>query len=169
MPHKSGEALRPKIVLETELLILKHQAFLLMSWLQNVAATSFTLSWSPATDNVAVTGYNVYEGTTLVNSVANTTYTVTGLIATTNYSFTVTALDAATNESAASSTVAVTTLSSNGGTIASELFFSEYVEGASYNKALEIANFTGNGVSLSVLYHQKTNQWLRKLERCLCP
>lgn len=36
-----------------------------------------------------------------------------------------------------------------GGGSASELLFSEYVEGSSYNKALEVANFTGTDVSLS--------------------
>ena len=33
--------------------------------------------------------------------------------------------------------------------VATELFFSEYVEGSSLNKALEIANFTGSDVDLS--------------------
>lgn len=33
--------------------------------------------------------------------------------------------------------------------IATELFLSEYIEGSSYNKALEIANFTGSNVDLS--------------------
>ncbi|WP_420573229.1 endonuclease [Kordia sp.] len=37
----------------------------------------------------------------------------------------------------------------NGGGSTDELFFSEYIEGSSNNKALEIANFTGNTVSLS--------------------
>lgn len=37
----------------------------------------------------------------------------------------------------------------NSGGNASELFFSEYVEGSSYNKAVEIANFTGVAVNLS--------------------
>ncbi|WP_296619211.1 endonuclease [Marivirga sp.] len=46
-------------------------------------------------------------------------------------------------------TVSVT--SSDGGTgTASELIFSEYIEGSSYNKGLEIANFTGSLVDLSV-------------------
>ncbi|MEP0264370.1 endonuclease [Dokdonia sp.] len=36
-----------------------------------------------------------------------------------------------------------------GDTTASELFFSEYVEGSSFNKAVEIANFTGASVGLS--------------------
>jgi len=45
-------------------------------------------------------------------------------------------------------TVRVTT-SGGGSGIASELFFSEYIEGSSYNKGLEIANFTGSSVNLS--------------------
>jgi len=36
-----------------------------------------------------------------------------------------------------------------GDPVASELFFSEYIEGSSFNKALEIANFTGDAVNLS--------------------
>ncbi len=36
-----------------------------------------------------------------------------------------------------------------GGGGATELFFSEYIEGSSYNKGLEIANFTGSAVNLT--------------------
>ncbi|KAB8152281.1 T9SS type A sorting domain-containing protein [Kordia sp. TARA_039_SRF] len=36
-----------------------------------------------------------------------------------------------------------------GGGSTDDLFFSEYIEGSSYNKALEIANFTGSNVDLS--------------------
>jgi predicted extracellular nuclease len=51
----------------------------------------------------------------------------------------------------ASTTVdGTTTAAPTGGTTASEIFFSEYVEGSSFNKALEIANFTGAVVDLSV-------------------
>jgi len=72
--------------------------------------SSTVLSWSAATDNVAVTGYNVYNGATLVTSVTGLTYTVTSLAASTAYTFTVKAKDAAGNLSAASNAVAVTTL-----------------------------------------------------------
>ena len=72
--------------------------------------TSTNLSWTAATDNVGVTGYNVYQGTTLVTTVTGTTYTVTGLTAATTYSFSVKAKDAAGNLSATSNTVNVTTL-----------------------------------------------------------
>lgn len=72
--------------------------------------TSTNLSWTASTDNVAVTGYDVYRGTTLIATVTGTTYTATGLTASTTYSFSVRAKDAAGNVSAASNTVSVTTL-----------------------------------------------------------
>jgi chitodextrinase len=72
--------------------------------------TSTNLSWTASTDNVGVTGYNVYQGTTLLTTVTGTTYNVTGLTASTAYSFTVKAKDAAGNLSASSNTVNVTTL-----------------------------------------------------------
>lgn len=86
----------------------------------NVAVTGTTassvgLSWSPATDNVGVTGYNVYRGSTLVGSTAGTTFTDTGLNASTQYSYTVKAVDAAGNLSAASSAVTAMTSASSGG------------------------------------------------------
>jgi chitodextrinase len=72
--------------------------------------TTTNLSWSGATDNVGVTGYDVYRGTTLLGSTASTTYAVTGLTASTAYTFTVRAKDAAGNSSTDSNTVSVTTL-----------------------------------------------------------
>jgi chitodextrinase len=81
----------------------------------NLAATGTTststqLSWTAATDNVAVTGYEVFQGATLKATVATTTYTVTGLTPATLYSFSVKAKDAGGNVSAASNVVDVTTL-----------------------------------------------------------
>ena len=72
--------------------------------------TSTNLSWSAATDNVGVTGYDVYQGTTILTTVTGTTYNVTGLSASTSYSFSVKAKDAAGNVSSSSNIVNVTTL-----------------------------------------------------------
>lgn len=72
--------------------------------------TTTNLSWSGATDNVAVTGYDVYRDGVFLASTASTTYTVSGLIASTTYSFTVRAKDAAGNVSPDSNSVSVTTL-----------------------------------------------------------
>lgn len=73
-------------------------------------STSTNLSWSGATDNVAVTGYDVYQGASLIGSTASTSYTVTSLSPSTTYTFSVRAKDAAGNVSSSSNSVSVTTL-----------------------------------------------------------
>ncbi|NVO10715.1 MAG: endonuclease [Bacteroidales bacterium] len=78
----------------------------------NVASTTLTLGWTASTDNVGVTGYDIYKNGTLLTTVTTTTYNVTGLTAATAYTFYVKAKDAAGNASAASSTINVTTLTS---------------------------------------------------------
>ncbi len=111
--------------------------------------TATNLSWTASTDNVAVTGYDVFkDGTLLGSTTTATTYAVTGLTASTAYAFTVKAKDAAGNVSSESNTANVTTLANS--TNATDLMFSEYIEGSSNNKALEIANNTGAAVSLSI-------------------
>ncbi|PXY42780.1 endonuclease I [Flavobacterium cheongpyeongense] len=112
-------------------------------------ATSISLSWTASTDNVGVTSYDVYANSVLKTNVSGTTATITGLTASTSYSIYVKAKDAAGNTSASSNTISVTTNSSGTGT-ATDLLFSEYIEGSSNNKALEIANNTGSSVNMSV-------------------
>jgi chitodextrinase len=69
-----------------------------------------TLTWSASTDNVAVTGYTIFRGGTQVGTSTGTSYTDSGLTASTPYSYTVRARDAANNTSAASTALSVTTL-----------------------------------------------------------
>ena len=77
-------------------------------------SSSTILSWTGATDNVAVTGYDVFRGATLIGSTTTaTTFTATGLTASTAYTFTVKSKDAAGNISVASNTVNVTTLAAS--------------------------------------------------------
>ena len=72
--------------------------------------TTIDLSWTAATDNVAVTNYKVYKDAVLETTLGNVlSYQVTGLTAATAYNFTVTALDAAGNESVVSNTFSITT------------------------------------------------------------
>jgi len=112
-------------------------------------STSISLSWNASSDNVAVTGYDVYANSVLKTTVSGLTATITGLTASTSYPIYVKAKDAAGNSSASSSTIAVTTNASGTGGTASDILFSEYIEGSGNNKALEIANNTGASVSLS--------------------
>jgi len=85
----------------------------------NITSNSVSLSWSPSTDNVGVTGYDVYRQTgdappTQIASVTGTSYTATGLAASTVYGFSVRARDAAGNVSNPSQTRTVQTLSGGG-------------------------------------------------------
>ncbi|GGS16294.1 cellulase family glycosylhydrolase [Actinokineospora fastidiosa] len=80
-----------------------------------VTSSSISLSWNASTDNVSVSGYEVYRGTTRVATVAGTSYTDSGLTANTAYSYTVRARDAAGNVSAASAALSARTSSGGSG------------------------------------------------------
>lgn len=77
----------------------------------NITSTSFTLSWAASTDNVGVTGYDVYQNAVKINpaNITATSYNVTQLLPSTMYSYYVRARDAAGNLSANSSSLNVTT------------------------------------------------------------
>ncbi len=77
--------------------------------------TTASLSWTASTDNVGVTGYDIYRGTTLAGTSTTTTFTDTGLTANTSYTYTVKARDAAQNVSPASNQVTATTKDGGGG------------------------------------------------------
>lgn len=80
-----------------------------------VTSGSVSLSWTAATDDVAVTGYEVLLGGSVSAAATGTSATVSGLSPTTAYSFTVRARDAAGNRSAASAAVTATTSPDSGG------------------------------------------------------
>jgi len=65
-----------------------------------VSGKDVNLSWPAATDDVGVTGYLVYQDTSLLATVTGNVYQVTGLDPG-SYTFSVKAVDAAGNESAA--------------------------------------------------------------------
>ncbi|HYN92522.1 MAG TPA: PQQ-dependent sugar dehydrogenase [Pilimelia sp.] len=76
-----------------------------------VAGTTVTLTWSPSTDNEAVTGYIVFRGGVQVGVVAGglVSFIDSGLAAGTTYSYRVTARDAQGNTSPPSATVSAST------------------------------------------------------------
>ncbi|MFG2779279.1 discoidin domain-containing protein [Streptomyces prunicolor] len=76
-------------------------------------SNSVSLSWNTATDNVGVTGYRILQvsgsTSTQVGTTGSTSFTVTGLGASTAYTFDVVAYDAAGNVSQPSNQATVTT------------------------------------------------------------
>lgn len=83
----------------------------------SITRTGLTLSWSGATDNVGVTGYRLYRGGNLLDTVSGSVYSydVTGLSADTQYTFKVEAGDAAGNWSANGPSIIVSTAVYGGG------------------------------------------------------
>ncbi|MFD1151720.1 cellulose binding domain-containing protein [Saccharothrix hoggarensis] len=73
-----------------------------------VTAGSVSLAWDASTDNVAVAGYEVSRGATVVATTSSTAVTVGGLAPSTAYAFTVRARDAAGNTSAGAEVTATT-------------------------------------------------------------
>ncbi|UKS27367.1 Ig-like domain-containing protein [Paenibacillus sp. HWE-109] len=98
--------------------------------------TTINLNWIASTDNIAVTGYDIYNGSTLVGSTTGTTsYMVSNLIAGTFYTFTVKARDAAGNVSAASNALTISTYL--------PLCFLDYPSSSSTSKLSGIVNVSG--------------------------
>ena len=71
--------------------------------------TTVGLTWTAATDNIGVTGYDVLRDGVVVGSSTTTSFSDSGLTAETTYGYAVRAKDAAGNLSALSSAVSVTT------------------------------------------------------------
>ena len=77
--------------------------------LGEITSNSVQLSWSGATDNVAVTSFEVYKNGVLFDTVSASPLVVTGLSALTTYDFKVKSKDAAGNSSSFSNTISATT------------------------------------------------------------
>ena len=75
----------------------------------DIAETTVDISWNASTDNVGVTGYEVFLDGNALGVVTGTNAQITGLVAATNYDFSVRAQDAAGNNSGFSNTLNVTT------------------------------------------------------------
>jgi uncharacterized protein YjdB len=103
---------------------------------ESLTSTSFTLKWNASTDNVGVTGYEVFQGGTSLGTTTSLSYNVTGLTAGTTYSMTVKAKDAANNISDASNALNVTTIDP---TVTGTLFTGTASGSAGYNNESQYA------------------------------
>ena len=74
-----------------------------------VSSSEINISWEASTDNIGVVQYQLYRDSVLVATVADTSFTDTGLAAATEYAYTVAASDAAGNNSGLSDIAYATT------------------------------------------------------------
>ncbi len=112
----------------------------------DITDNTLQLSWDNSTDNISVASYNIFKDDSYYANTQNNNYSISGLISDTYYCFSVAAIDQSENSSAISQEECATTLEQS--TSTNELFISEYIEGSSNNKAIEIANFTGATINL---------------------
>jgi hypothetical protein len=76
-----------------------------------VAPTQIDLEWDPSTDDFLLSGYHIWRDDVRIATTTETTYSDTGLLASTTYRYYITAFDSFFNESASSTVVSTTTLS----------------------------------------------------------
>ncbi len=76
----------------------------------SITTTSCALAWTPSTDDVGVTGYDIYRSGVLLGSSPAPAWALNGLAPDTNHRLTVRAFDAAGNRSAAGVALVVRTL-----------------------------------------------------------
>ncbi|MFF4263057.1 glycosyl hydrolase family 18 protein [Streptomyces virginiae] len=75
----------------------------------NIADTSLTLTWTPATDDKGVKNYDVYRGSNKIATVTGTSYADSGLTKGTTYTYSVTARDTIDQTGPSSGSATVTT------------------------------------------------------------
>ncbi|MFH1213287.1 MAG: lamin tail domain-containing protein [Candidatus Neomarinimicrobiota bacterium] len=125
----------------------------------DISYTTVTLTW---TDNSTdESGFRVYQNDSLISitNINTTVYTVEGLTSGNSYTFGVTAWSA--NGESAAATLQIATLSED--TTNRVIFFSEYIEGSSNNKALEIVNGSTIAVNLddfAIISNTNNDPWL---------
>ncbi len=127
----------------------------------DTAETSLLLHW---TDNSAdENGFIIYQNSVRIDSVTAdlTDYRVINLLPGTLYGFAVTAYNNY-GESAAATLEIATLPGDSSQAVPDSLFFSEYIEGGGFNKALEIYNASGRSVNLSgysILANSNNSPW----------
>ncbi|WP_396450363.1 glycosyl hydrolase family 18 protein [Actinomadura sp.] len=108
-------------------------------------ATSVSLAWNAATDNVGVTGYDVYNGGAKAASVTGTSADIGGLSPETAYTFTVKARDAAGNTSPASASLSVTTEAGSGNPGGGDKVVGYFVDWGVYQRNYHVKNIETSG------------------------
>jgi endonuclease I/chitodextrinase len=133
----------------------------------NISGTAFKINWDQATDDTAVSEYNVFVDGNFEANTSELNYTLSGLTVTTTYQVKISAKDATGNESAQSEPLPVTTTDGQSNGI-NELFISEYVEPVGgVQKAIEIVNLTSSAISLAGYSIKKQSngdgEWVNEL------
>ena len=120
--------------------------------------TSVSISWSASFDNVSVTGYDVYKGSTVAGTTSTfTSYTVSGLTCGTSYTLAVDAFDAAGNKSGKTS---LTTSTAACPTSLASVTFNSPAAGATVSGSIVWSRSADRRVRPRRLHHRRRPSWV---------
>jgi chitodextrinase len=104
------------------------------------SSSQINLSWSASTDNIGVTGYDVYRNNAKIATSTTTSFGDTGLTVSTSYSYYIIAKDAAGNSSSASAGASATTKAGiiNTGSLTGRIYRSNGFQGLSATVSLAV-------------------------------
>ena len=117
-------------------------------------ASTVSLQWTASTDNVGVTGYDVFVGDTQANAAPGTATSavVTGLAANTTYQFKVRARDAKGNLSGFSNTVSKATTSDGGGDPGAYKKVGYFVQWGIYDRGYYVKDLDTSGAARNLTH-----------------
>ncbi|MDB6100277.1 MAG: hypothetical protein JWO52_276 [Gammaproteobacteria bacterium] len=133
-----------------------------------ITSSSVVVTWNSSSDNVGVSGYKIYRGGVQAGTTSGTSFTDSGLTASTTYSYTVAAFDASGNTSAQSAPASATTLAVSSAAISVTAAF-DGVSGPAYSDHPDLGGAVGPShvvdfVGASFTVHDKsTGAILRQL------
>jgi hypothetical protein len=117
-----------------------------------VSSSQINLAWTASTDNVGVTGYNIFRGGVKVGTAPSNSFQDGGLGASTSYTYNVSAFDAAGNTSAQSTGASATTqAASSGGGIPSGLGWFQIPNTSIQSKCPTYTDIQGNSGCAAVM------------------
>lgn len=121
-----------------------------------VAQTQIDLSWTASTDNILLSGYQVFRDAVQIATTTLTSYSDSGLTASTSYSYFVRAFDSSANISSSSVIVSTTTLANTA---------TSTVQGGTSSTGtdttLELRGFTVTSEQTNVIMSWQTSRYAR--------
>lgn len=117
----------------------------------SVAENSVSISWNPSTDNVGVTGYNIYANGLRKATTTTLSHILDKLNPGITYSITVTAFDAESNESEFSEALEVTTTDDEGEAVLSQEEIEKNLPDVSIVKVMNVKEATHTVAKVNIL------------------
>ncbi len=114
-----------------------------------LSSSQVALSWTASTDNVGVTGYNIFRNSAQVGTTTGDSYTDANLNPSTTYTYNVSALDGSGNTSQQSNSASATTLAPGSG-VAPTVTFTGAPATASYGSSFTVTATTNASTTATI-------------------